>query len=139
MRRSKFSESQIVEILREVEAGLPVTDVIRKHGISRATFFTWRTKYGGATVTELKRLSGGLPGVPARHHVRLLFIQPGKPTQNAYPVRIMGKRTPALQTPASAAPRAPDSQTPSPTPLPPQIRRCAPTRQHLPPAPGSGR
>jgi putative transposase len=56
MRRSKFSESQIVEILREVEAGLPVADVIRKHGISRATFFTWRTKYGGATVAELKRL-----------------------------------------------------------------------------------
>jgi putative transposase len=56
MRRSKFSESQILAILKEVEAGLPVADVIRKAGISRATFFTWRAKYGGATVAELKRL-----------------------------------------------------------------------------------
>ncbi len=56
MRRSKFSESQILAILKEVEAGVPVADVIRKAGISRATFFTWRAKYGGATVAELKRL-----------------------------------------------------------------------------------
>lgn len=56
MRRSKFSESQILAILKEVEAGLPVAEVIRKAGISRATFFTWRAKYGGATVAELKRL-----------------------------------------------------------------------------------
>jgi putative transposase len=56
MRRSKFSESQIVAILKEVESGVAVPDVIRKHGISRATFFTWRAKYGGATVAELKRL-----------------------------------------------------------------------------------
>lgn len=56
MRRSKFSESQIVEILREVEAWVPLADVIRKHGVTRATFFTWRAKYGGATVAELKRL-----------------------------------------------------------------------------------
>ena len=56
MRRSKFTESQIVAILKEVEAGVPVADVIRKHGISKATFFTWRAKYGGATVAELKRL-----------------------------------------------------------------------------------
>lgn len=56
MRRSKFSESQILAILKEVEAGMPVADVIRKAGISRATFFTWRAKYGGATVAELKRL-----------------------------------------------------------------------------------
>ena len=56
MRRSKFSESQILAILKEVEAGLSVADVMRKAGISRATFFTWRAKYGGATVAELKRL-----------------------------------------------------------------------------------
>ena len=56
MRRSKFSESQIVAILKEVEAGIAVADVIRKHGISKATFFTWRAKYGGATVAELRRL-----------------------------------------------------------------------------------
>ena len=56
MRRSKFTESQIVEILKAVEGGLPVAEVIRKHGISRATFFTWKQKYGDVTVAELKRL-----------------------------------------------------------------------------------
>jgi len=56
MRRSKFTVSQIVEILKAVEGGLPVAEVIRKHGISRATFFTWKQKYGGVTVAELKRL-----------------------------------------------------------------------------------
>jgi putative transposase len=56
MRRSKFTESQIVAALKEVEGGVPIAEVIRKHGISRATFFLWKSKYGGATVAELKRL-----------------------------------------------------------------------------------
>ena len=56
MRRSKFTESQIVAALQEVEGGVPIAEVIRKHGISRATFFTWNSKYGGATVAELKGL-----------------------------------------------------------------------------------
>ncbi len=56
MRRSKFSESEIVGILKSVENGLPVAEVIRKHGISRATYFLWKSKYGGATVAELRRL-----------------------------------------------------------------------------------
>jgi putative transposase len=56
MRRSKFTESQIVGALKEVEGGVPIAEVIRKHGISRATFFTWKSKYGGATVAELRRL-----------------------------------------------------------------------------------
>lgn len=56
MRRSKFTESQIVAVLREVEGGVPIAEVIRTHGISRATFFTWKSKYGGATIAELKRL-----------------------------------------------------------------------------------
>jgi putative transposase len=56
MRRSKFSESQIVAILKTVENGLPVAEVIRKHGISRATYFIGKSKYEGATVAEMKRL-----------------------------------------------------------------------------------
>lgn len=56
MRRSKFSETDIVTILKSVENGLPVAEVLRKHGISRATYFLWKQKYAGATVAELRRL-----------------------------------------------------------------------------------
>jgi len=56
MRKSKFNESQIVGILKEAEGGIPVADLLRKHGISKATFFKWRSKYGGASVSDVKRL-----------------------------------------------------------------------------------
>ncbi len=56
MRKSKFSESQIVEILKEAESGVPVADLLRQHGISRTTFFKWRSKYAGASVADVKRL-----------------------------------------------------------------------------------
>lgn len=56
MRKSKFSESQIVGILKEAESGVAVADLLRKHGVSKATFFKWRSKYGGATVSDVKRL-----------------------------------------------------------------------------------
>ncbi len=56
MRKSKFSESQIAEILREAEAGLAVAEVARKHGISAATFYQWRSKYGGMSVSDMQRL-----------------------------------------------------------------------------------
>jgi len=56
MRKSKFGESQIVAILKEGEAGVPVAQILRKHGISHATFYKWKSKYGGASVAELKRL-----------------------------------------------------------------------------------
>ena len=56
MRKSKFSETQIVAILKDAESGVPVADLLRKHGVSKATFFKWRSKYGGATVADVKRL-----------------------------------------------------------------------------------
>ena len=56
MRTSKFSESQIVGMLREAESGVPVADVLRRHGVSKATFFKWRSKYAGASVPDVKRL-----------------------------------------------------------------------------------
>ena len=56
MRKSKFSESQIMAILGEGEAGLPVAEVCRKHGISNATYYQWKSKYAGMSVNELKRV-----------------------------------------------------------------------------------
>ncbi len=56
MKKSKFSESQIVAILKEGEAGVPVAQIMRKHGVSQATYYNWKSKYGGASIAELKRL-----------------------------------------------------------------------------------
>ena len=55
MRKSKFTESQIVGILAEGEASLPVAEVCRKHGISNALYYQWKSKYSGVSVNELKR------------------------------------------------------------------------------------
>ena len=56
MRKSRFSQEQIIGVLKEHRAGLPVAEICRRQGISDATFYTWRSKYGGLEVSEAKRL-----------------------------------------------------------------------------------
>ena len=56
MKKSNFTEAQIVAILKEGEAGIPVAQILRKHGISQGTYYNWKSKYGGTLVSELKRL-----------------------------------------------------------------------------------
>jgi putative transposase len=56
MVRKQYTEEQIISILKEAEAGAKITDLCRKYGMSEATYYNWKTKYGGLTVSELKRL-----------------------------------------------------------------------------------
>ena len=56
MKRSRFNEEQIIGILREQDAGSPTADVCRKHGVSSATFYKWKAKFGGLDVSDAKRL-----------------------------------------------------------------------------------
>jgi len=56
MKKSRFSEEQIIGFIKEAEAGMPVAQLCRKHGFSDASFYKWRTKFGGMDVSEARRL-----------------------------------------------------------------------------------
>jgi putative transposase len=56
MKRSRFSDEQIITIVKEQEAGMATAEVCRRHGISGATFYKWKAKYGGLEVSDAKRL-----------------------------------------------------------------------------------
>jgi putative transposase len=58
MKRSRFTQEQIIGVLKEHQAGAAAAELCRKHGISDATFYTWRSKYGGMEVSDARKLKG---------------------------------------------------------------------------------
>lgn len=56
MKKSRFTETQIVSILKEIDAGMKVEEICRKHGISNATYYNWKSKYGGMEASDVKKL-----------------------------------------------------------------------------------
>ena len=56
MKKKRFSEAQIIKVLNEGSAGMPIADICRKYGVGESTYYKWKSKYGGMTAAELKRL-----------------------------------------------------------------------------------
>ena len=81
MKKSRFTESQIIGILKDAESGVPVTELCRTHGMSDATFYNWRVKYGGMDVSMMKRMkeleeeNRRLKKMYAEEHLKAEIIQ----------------------------------------------------------------
>ena len=58
MKKSRYSEEQIIAVLKEQQAGIPVAELCRRHGISEATVYNWRSRYGGMEISDARRLKG---------------------------------------------------------------------------------
>jgi putative transposase len=67
MRKSRFSEAQIIGMIKEQEAGMPTAEVCRRHGLSPATFYKMKAKYGGMEVSEAEQFEGSAPGALAQN------------------------------------------------------------------------
>jgi putative transposase len=66
MQRKKYTEEQIIQVLKEGEAGVPVSDLCRKYGMSDVSYYNWKAKYAGLTVSDLKRRWKKKTGVSSR-------------------------------------------------------------------------
>jgi transposase InsO family protein len=86
MKKSRFTKSQIVAILKQADAGILVKDICRQAGISIPTYYQWKSKYGGLEASDLKPefLDAAFVAWAKAHGMAIQYIQPGKPNQNAY-------------------------------------------------------
>ena len=71
MKKSRFTDSQIIAVLKQAEAGTPVSELCREHGISSATFYKWRSKFGGMDASLMSQLKELQEGVHPRFHGHL--------------------------------------------------------------------
>ena len=94
MKRSRFSEEQIIGILKEQEAGVSVAELCRKHGMSDASFYKWKAKYGGLEVSEAKRLKA-----LEDENTRLKRLLADAMLDNAALKDLLGKNGDARRTP----------------------------------------
>lgn len=87
MKKGRFPESQIVAILKQQETGLTVAQITREHGISEATFYNWKQKYAGISVSELKRLK---EVEDENHRLKVLYAEVS--LENAALKQVLGKK-----------------------------------------------